>query len=32
MNEILMYMIVGAFLFFVVQFTLLTKRLIDSEE
>ena len=31
MSEILMYLIVGAFLFFIIQFALLTKKLIDSE-
>jgi len=31
MNEILMYFVVGAFLFFVIQFAVLSKKLIDSE-
>ena len=31
MNEILMYLIVAAFVFFIFQFALLSKRLIDSE-
>ncbi len=31
MNEIMMYLIVGAFLVFVIQFALLSKKLIDSE-
>ena len=31
MNEILMYLIVGAFTFFIIQLAVLTKKLIDSE-
>ncbi len=31
MNEILMYAIVCAFIYFVIQFALLSKKLIDSE-
>ena len=31
MNEILMYLIVGAFSFFIIQFAILSKKLIDSE-
>ncbi len=31
MNEILMYMIAGAFLFFIFKFVQLSKKLVDSE-
>ncbi len=31
MNEILLYFIIGAFLFFVIQFAILSKKLIDNE-
>jgi len=31
MNEFMMYLIVGAFLFFIIQFAILSKKLIDSE-
>jgi len=31
MNEILLYLIMGAFLFFIIQFAFLSKKLIDSE-
>ncbi len=31
MNEILMYFVVAAFMFFIIQFAFLSKKLIDSE-
>ena len=31
MNEMLMYFVSGAFMFFVIQFAILTKKLVDSE-
>ena len=31
MNEVLMYLIVGAFGFFIIQLAFLSKKLIDSE-
>ena len=31
MNEILMYFVVGAFMFFILKFAQLSKKLIDSE-
>jgi hypothetical protein len=31
MNEILMYMIVGGFVYFIIQFSILSKKLLDSE-
>ncbi len=31
MNEMLMYFVSGAFMFFIIQFAILSKKLIDSE-
>ena len=31
MNEFLMYFVSGAFMFFIVQFAMLSKKLIDTE-
>jgi hypothetical protein len=31
MNEILMYFVVGAFMFFILEFAQLSKKLLDSE-
>jgi len=31
MNELLMYLIIGAFSLFIIQFIILSKKLVDSE-